>query len=142
MPKGPRECYPVNFAYPLVGQLLYTYMRTFRAPICSGLRWLRLAAVALAFAGQAGLLAASLTLVKEENSAISHTEPSGVDLHHGHNEATCAACIALSLQGTPAIVAELPRLRTADQEIRAVVSENVGTRVVFLNPSRAPPGIF
>lgn len=117
-------------------------MRTFRVRLSSSLRWLRLTAVVLALVGQAGLLAASLTLVKEENSAISHTEQSGIDLHHGHNEATCTACIALSLQGTPAIVAELPRLRSRHARIRTIVSDDAGTRVLTLNQSRAPPGIF
>ncbi|MGH7604389.1 MAG: hypothetical protein ACRENK_10380 [Gemmatimonadaceae bacterium] len=108
----------------------------------SRLSKLRVATVVLALVGQAGLVGASLTLAKEENSAISHTEQNGVDLHHGHNEATCTACIALSLQGTPAVVAVSPRLGAEKPQIRPLVSENVGTRVVFLNQSRAPPGIF
>ena len=142
MPKGSRECYPAHFAYGRIGELLYRQMRTFRAPFTSSLRWLRLAAVVLAVVGQAGLLAASLTLAKDESSAISHTEQSGIDLHHGHNEATCVACIALSLQGTPAIVAELPVSTAGTAQITTIGAEDVGARVVFLNPSRAPPGIF
>ncbi|MGH7652746.1 MAG: hypothetical protein ACREMS_13040 [Gemmatimonadaceae bacterium] len=142
MPKGTRECYPVNFAFRLRGELLYGYMRTFRAPRSSTLRWLRLGAVVLALVGQGGLLGASLNLVKDETSAISHTEQNGIDLHHGHNEATCPSCIALSLQGTPAIVAELPRLKSASAGITTTVLETPGARVVFLNQSRAPPGIF
>src|SRR3954466_4888442 len=84
------------------------------------LRSLRLAAVVLALLGQAGLTSAALTLAKDETSAISHTERSGIDLHHGHNEATCIACTALSLQGRPRAIVErvLPR----------PVLEQVGTR--------------
>jgi len=39
-------------------------------------------------------------LARDESSVVSHTERHGIDLHHGHNEATCAACIALSLHAT------------------------------------------
>jgi hypothetical protein len=61
---------------------------------------LRLLALILAVAGQVGISGATLTLAHDESSAISHTERSGIDLHHGHNEATCAACTTLSLQAT------------------------------------------
>jgi hypothetical protein len=61
---------------------------------------LRLLAAVLAVAGQLGFSGVSLTLARDETSAISHTERSGIDLHHGHNEATCAACTALSFQAT------------------------------------------
>ena len=61
---------------------------------------LRLLAMILAVAGQVGISGASLTLAHDESSSISHTERSGVDLHHGHNEATCAACTTLSFQAT------------------------------------------
>jgi hypothetical protein len=58
---------------------------------------LRLLAVVLAVAGQVGISGASLTLARDETSAVSHTERSGIDLHRGHNEATCATCAALSV---------------------------------------------
>jgi hypothetical protein len=61
---------------------------------------LRLLATVLAVAGQLGISGASLTLARDESSSISHTERSGIDLHHGHNEATCAACTTLSFQAT------------------------------------------
>jgi len=61
---------------------------------------LRLVAIALAVAGQVGISGATLTLAHDESSAISHTERSGIDLHHGHNEATCAACTTLSFHAT------------------------------------------
>src|SRR5207244_5400379 len=59
--------------------------------------WRLLFAATLAFAGQLGIFGASLTLAREEASAIAHVERSGIALHHGHNEATCAACATLSL---------------------------------------------
>ena len=61
------------------------------------LQGLRLLATALAVAGQFGMSGASLTLARDESSVISHTERSGIDLHRGHNEATCATCAVLSL---------------------------------------------
>ncbi len=57
---------------------------------------LRLFATVLAVAGQLGISGASLTLARDESSVVSHTERSGIDLHRGHNEATCASCAALS----------------------------------------------
>lgn len=75
-------------------------MMLYRA-IARGPVWrLRLLATVLAVAGQLGLSGASLSLARDESSAISHTERSGIDLHHGHNEATCAACTTLSFQAT------------------------------------------
>src|SRR3954470_19303694 len=61
---------------------------------------LRLLAGLLAAVGQIGWSGAALTLARDESSAVSHTEQSGIDLHHGHNEATCASCVALSFQAT------------------------------------------
>ena len=62
---------------------------------------LRLLATVLATVGQMGILGASLTLASDERSAAAHAEPLGIDLHHGHNEATCAACTALSFHSAP-----------------------------------------
>ena len=60
-------------------------------------RW-RLLAVLLVVIGQLGIVSAALTLARDETSAISHTEESGTNLHHGHNEATCPSCALLSMQ--------------------------------------------
>ncbi|HEY3114153.1 MAG TPA: hypothetical protein VGJ62_10750 [Gemmatimonadaceae bacterium] len=60
-------------------------------------RW-RLVAVLLLIIGQLGIVSAALTLARDESSAIPHTEQSGTNLHHGHNEATCPSCALLSLQ--------------------------------------------
>jgi len=69
--------------------------------VARGSVWgLRLLAITLAVAGQVGISGATLTLAHDESSAISHTERSGIDLHHGHNEATCAACAILSFHAT------------------------------------------
>src|SRR5437667_11851340 len=54
----------------------------------------------LAIVGQLGISGASITLARDESSAASHAEQRGIDLHHGHNEATCAACTALSFQAS------------------------------------------
>jgi hypothetical protein len=105
-------------------------------------RSLRLAAVVLALLGQSAMTGAALTLAKDESSAISHTEQSGIDLHHGHNEATCVACTALSLQGTLRVIVEhaLPR-RAADQ-VGTRLTSDPGARFLFSSPSRAPPRVF
>jgi hypothetical protein len=63
-------------------------------------RW-RLVAVLLVAIGQLGIVSAALTLARDESSVVSHTEESGTNLHHGHNEATCPACIALSFHSAP-----------------------------------------
>jgi hypothetical protein len=63
-------------------------------------RW-RLLAVLLVVIGQLGIVGAALTLARDESSAISHTEQSGTNLHHGHDDATCASCALLSLQSAP-----------------------------------------
>jgi hypothetical protein len=81
-----------------------SYLRHHMKParsVTRGSVWgLRLLAITLAIAGQVGISGASLTLARDESSSISHTERSGIDLHHGHNEATCAACTTLSFQAT------------------------------------------
>src|SRR5450830_2153663 len=70
-------------------------------PVSRGSVWrLRLLATVLAVVGQMGISGASLTLARDESSVVSHTERNGIDLHHGHNEATCAACTALSFHAT------------------------------------------
>ena len=74
--------------------------------MCRSAAWrLRLLATVLAVGGQLGLSGTSLTLARDESSAVSHTERSGIDLHHGHNEATCAACTALSFHASVTAIA-------------------------------------
>ena len=101
-------------------------------------RYLLFAAI-LAVAGQLAIFAASLTLAREEFSAVAHTEQSGTALHHGHNEATCAACATLSLQAAVDAVAPL-----SSSEISfAVVSSRSAQRLtdpqLLPNSCRAPP---
>lgn len=105
-------------------------------------RLLRLAAVVLALIGQAALTGAALTLAKDETSAISHTERSGIDLHHGHNEATCIACTALSLQGTPRVIVERAVPRRAPAQVGTWLTADPGVQFLFSSPSRAPPRVF
>jgi hypothetical protein len=105
-------------------------------------RSLRLAAIVLALLGQAALTSAALTLAKDEASAVSHAERNGIDLHHGHNEATCIACTALSLQGTPRVIVERVLPRPAVEQVGTRVAEDVGVQFLFSSPSRAPPRVF
>lgn len=101
---------------------------------------LRLLAGLLAAVGQIGWSGAALTLARDESSVISHAEQSGIDLHHGHNEATCAACIALSFHASlgaapsPVPLAIVARLLP----VRAV-SAVVAPHRLLLHSPRAPP---
>lgn len=101
-------------------------------------RW-RLFSVILAIIGQLGIFGASLSLVREETSAVSHTEQSGVNLHHGHNEATCVACAALSFHAalnaaTPDPIGHTTLVVNA----RRLVSLPAGLQLLP-NSCRAPP---
>jgi|SRR6266550_2884080 len=101
---------------------------------------LRLFAAAFAVVGQLGIFGAYLTLARDEASAVSHTEPSGVDLHRGHNDATCAACTALSFQaapgqiGLPSASAEISHQIVALRAILRFALPNL-----LPNSCRAPP---
>ena len=102
--------------------------------------YLRLIALLLAVVGQLGIVSASLTVARDETSAVSHTERSGTNLHHGHNEATCPSCAALSFHTT--LTNAAPAL-DAD-EIRRVVFaratvDGVAAPHLLANPCRAPP---
>ena len=101
---------------------------------------LRLFAAAFAVVGQLGIFGAYLTLARDESSAVSHTEPSGVDLHRGHNDATCAACTALSFQAAPGQIAEPGTGADLSREIvvlRAVL--RLAAPNLLPNSCRAPP---
>ncbi|HET7614884.1 MAG TPA: hypothetical protein VFK26_13270 [Gemmatimonadaceae bacterium] len=102
--------------------------------------WLRAIAAALAVVGQLGFAGAALTLARDESSAISHVEQNGVDLHHGHNEATCVACIALSAHATVgAGVAPLAVAATPAQTPPGCVSRSATAPELHPNSCRAPP---
>ena len=106
-----------------------------------GRMWrLRLLAGVLAVVGQLGITGAPLTLARDESSAMSHTERSGIDLHHGHNEATCAACAALSFHASVSAVAP----PVSDEVISRLVlarrsAHYVADPQLLLNSCRAPP---
>jgi hypothetical protein len=101
---------------------------------------LRLVAAMLAIVGQIGLSGAALNLASDESSAVSHTEQGGVDLHHGHNEATCAACVALSFQATvtPSARAILGEDALAVRVVAHAV-HRVASPQLLPNSCRAPP---
>jgi len=109
--------------------------------ISRGLAWrLRLLAAVLAVGGQMGLSGTSLTLARDESSAVSHTERSGIDLHHGHNEATCAACSALSFHTTVTAIAPAPSARAVSRLVRARRSASyISGPQLLSNSCRAPP---
>lgn len=102
-------------------------------------RW-RLLAVLLVVIGQLGIVSAALTLARDESSAISHTEESGTNLHHGHNEATCPTCALLSMQSAlnhaPPPLALLVLHHVAFARLAV---ERFSTPQLLPNSCRAPP---
>ena len=62
---------------------------------------LRLATVAVLAVVQLCVLGLSVALAGEERPLAAHVEERGGATHHGHDEATCVACVALHLVGTP-----------------------------------------
>ena len=101
---------------------------------------LRLLATVLAVAGQLGISGASLALARDESSAISHAERSGIDLHRGHNEATCASCTALSFHANVDAVSPPIASETISRVVLARRSAHFATGPQLLsNSCRAPP---
>jgi len=101
---------------------------------------LRVFATALAVVGQLGIFGAYLSLARNESSAVSHTEQSGTDLHHAHNDATCAACTALSFQATVNPIASPIESGDISSPIRILSSHRDPTGQQTLPGScRAPP---
>src|SRR4051794_6300863 len=101
---------------------------------------LRLIATVLAVAGQFGLTGASLTLARDEASAVVHVERTGIDIHRGHNEATCAACASLSFHAKVNAVsppASREEIRRGAPGVRCAV--HLSGPNLLSNSCRAPP---
>jgi hypothetical protein len=115
-------------------------MKTARSVTCGSVWRLRLLATVLAVAGQLGLSGASLTLARDESSVVSHTERSGIDLHRGHNEATCPACAALSFHANVNHVAPpVPNGAMSSLVIAQGSADFVSAAENHPNSCRAPP---
>ena len=101
---------------------------------------LRLFAAAFAVVGQVGIFGAYLTVASDESSAVSHTEPNGVELHRGHNDASCAACTALSFQATPGQAEPpLPSAEISNEIVGPRAVTRVAAPNLLANSCRAPP---
>jgi hypothetical protein len=101
---------------------------------------LRLFAALLAAVGQIVWSGAALALAQDESSVISHAEQCGIDLHHGHNEGTCAACIALSFHAsTKAALSQVPLAAVAGRRPIGAAVTAVPAHELLLHSSRAPP---
>jgi hypothetical protein len=101
---------------------------------------LRLLATVFAVAGQLGISGASLTLARDESSTISHTERSGIDLHRGHNEATCATCAALSFHANvDSAVPLVPPVAHSGEVLVCTSVDFVAGALLLPNSCRAPP---
>jgi hypothetical protein len=142
-----RQVFAVNVAREESGATFFfiegyfkPYMQLFRSISHAPVWRLRLLATVLAVVGQLGISAASLTLARDESSAVSHTERSGIDLHRGHNEATCAACAALSFHANvnniaPADMSEaISRLVIVQASVECIIGAQSSP-----NSCRAPP---
>ena len=102
-------------------------------------RW-RVLAVLLVAIGQLGIVSAALNLARDESSAISHTEQSGTNLHHGHNDATCPSCALLSLQGAPNHAPPtLDFLAVKHVAFARLAVERLSQPQLLPNSCRAPP---
>jgi len=102
-------------------------------------RW-RLLAVLLVVIGQLGIVSAALTLARDETSAVSHTEESGTNLHHGHDDATCSSCALLSMQ-TAVGHAPPPLAILSIQHVvfARLAVERLSAPQLLPNSCRAPP---
>ncbi|MFL5482944.1 MAG: hypothetical protein ACJ8AK_12255 [Gemmatimonadaceae bacterium] len=102
-------------------------------------RW-RLLAVLLVVIGQLGIVSAALTLARDETSAVSHTEESGTNLHHGHNDAACASCALLSMQnGFSHAPPPLAILAIRHVALARLALERLSAPQLLPNSCRAPP---
>src|SRR3954466_10474359 len=106
-------------------------------------RWslrLRILATVLAAVGQVAFGGSALTLARDEASAVAHVESNGINLHHGHNEATCAACTALSLHATLGRAApRLPTAQLASVAYARRLAFRASSPSFLSNTCRAPP---
>ncbi len=100
----------------------------------------RLTAALIAVVGQSAVVSATLSLSRDEASAVAHVESNGVSLHHGHDEATCVACRVLSFHGKVLATAHPPAIFFASA---VGTARNDAGRVepptLLTNLSRAPP---
>src|SRR5438270_1360357 len=101
--------------------------------------WRVVFAAMLALVGQLGIFCASLTLAREESSAIAHTEQSGTALHHGHNEATCVACLTLSLQPIANSAAPTSSNIISISVVSTLEAQLLTDPQLLANSCRAPP---
>src|SRR2546423_11281533 len=98
-----------------------------------------LVAAALAILGQLGILGASLALVRDETSAVAHTEQSGTAIHHGHNETTCTACATLSLQASVHAAPPISSGAISSIVLFSSAPQSLTDPQLFPNSCRAPP---
>jgi hypothetical protein len=103
-------------------------------------RWLFSIGAVVAVAAQLSIALAPLGEAQEGRSAAAHVEAGGTATHYAHNDATCAACQARSLQGIAARV-PAPLLGRATLTTAFVASSERLNAADLLshNTPRAPP---
>ena len=118
-------------------------MRTSPSANSGAKRWWFSALAMLAMVAQMGVALAPLAEGRPGPSMSSHIEAPGAHGHYTHDEATCAACQARSIQGTTSRPA-LPALDNVEaptqlsRSVDRVVSSGVH---LHANP-RAPPSVI
>ncbi len=105
--------------------------------------WFLTALALLAMVAQLGVALAPLAEGRQGRSMSSHIEAPGAHGHYTHDEATCAACQARSIQGTTSrpAVPLLADIRIPTQRTRA--NDHVVSRGLNLHAHpRAPPSVI
>jgi len=105
--------------------------------------WLFTALAMLAMVAQIGVALAPLGEGRQGRSMSSHIEAPGAHGHYTHDEATCAACQARSIQGTTSrpAVPLLADVRVPTQLTRS--TDRVAARGLNLHAHpRAPPSVI
>jgi hypothetical protein len=124
---------------PVPGTLGTEMMRGYLFNRSSHRHW-RLLAVLLVVIGQLGIVSAALTLARDETSAVSHAEAGGTNLHHGHDDATCASCALLSMQnGFSHAPSPLAILAIRHVALARLALERLSAPQLLPNSCRAPP---
>ncbi len=101
--------------------------------------WRLFFTTALAVIGQLAIMGGSLTLAREESSAVSHVERNGIALHHGHNEATCVSCATLSLHATVNSAASISPAEISSLAVCIPQADRLTDPQLLPNSCRAPP---
>lgn len=101
---------------------------------------LRLLAAAVAAAAQILIAAAPLAEAGSGPDSGAHVEVAGTNLHHAHDEATCAACVSQHLLAASELVRSVRfGFLASASRLHAAVLRADSRSPRFFTKSRAPP---